>query len=66
MLTVFLTCVFFSMHICEHVKDEFPLLFAGDNKVFLILILILNFKMHRQLVEGGQNGSNVLPLMYSS
>lgn len=26
-----------SLHICEHVKDEFPLLFAGD-KVFLILI----------------------------
>ena len=26
--------IFFSMHICEHVKDEFPLLFAGDNKVF--------------------------------
>ena len=43
MLTVFLTCVYlfiFSMHIYEHVKDEFPLLFAGDNKVFLILILI--------------------------
>ena len=43
MLTVFLTCVysfifFFSMHICGHVKDKFPLLFAGDNKVFLILI----------------------------
>ena len=36
MLTVFLTCVylFFSMHICEHIKDEFPLLFAVVNKVF--------------------------------
>ena len=29
------------MHICKHVKDEFPLLSAGDNNVFLILILIL-------------------------
>ena len=44
MVTVFLTCVylfifFFSTHIWEHVKDKFPLLFTGDNKVFLILIL---------------------------
>lgn len=28
------------MYICEHVKDEFPLLLARDNKGFLIVILI--------------------------
>ena len=43
------------MDICEHVKDEFPLRFAKDNKVFLILILILTPLLPKPDIWGQSN-----------
>ena len=57
------------MHICEHVKDEFPLLSAGDNKVFLILILIwvnvlISVIMIREENKGRKKKPSVVKLLW--